>query len=102
MYQFSVNGFRLCSTDAGEKLNDMAICSDDQILVSGGDRCHVLIRTVADLQVYALLDLSQHGPIRCISLTPDDLNPVQQFLFVGSDDGMITIVDKDPLSKLLL
>jgi hypothetical protein len=57
----------------------------------------VLIRTVAD-QVYAMLDLSQHGPIRCIS----HLNPVEQFLFVGSDDGMITIVDKDPLSKLLL
>jgi hypothetical protein len=53
-----------------------------------------LVRTVADLQVYASLDLSRHGPIKCIGLTPDELNPVEQYLFIGSDDGMITIVDQ--------
>jgi hypothetical protein len=31
----------------------------------------------------------------CISLTPDDLNPIQQFLFIGSHDGMITVVSKE-------
>ena len=99
LHTFTVNGVRLCSTNAGERLNDMVICSDDQILVSGGDRCQVLIRSVVDLQVCATLDLSRHGPIRCIALTPDNLNPAEQFLFVGSDDGMITMVDQDPMSK---
>jgi hypothetical protein len=32
-------------------------------------------------------------------LTPDDLNPVPQFLFIGSEDGSITVVDQDPLNQ---
>ena len=99
LHSFTVNAVRLCSTNAGEQLTDMKICSRGEMLVTGGSRCQVLIRTVADLSVCAKLDLSQHGPIRCISLTPDDLNPSQQFLFIGSDDGMITIVDEDPSKK---
>jgi hypothetical protein len=97
LHTFTINAVRLCSVDAGEPLNAMVLCSNDEMLVTGGDRCQVLIRTVFDLQVCATLDLSRHGPIRSIALTPDDLNPIQQFLFIGSDDGMITIVDEDPL-----
>lgn len=99
LHTFTVNGVRLCSIDAGEKLNDMRICSDDQILISGGERCQVLVRTVTDLRVCSMLDLSKHGAITCIGLTPEDLNPVEQFLFIGSENGMITLVDKDPMSK---
>ena len=76
----------------------MQICSNDEILVTGGDRCQVLVRRLIDLQVCSMLDLSRHGPIRCIEFTPTELNPVEQFLFIGSDDGMITIVDEYPLS----
>jgi hypothetical protein len=47
------------------------------------------------LRVLSGLDLSRHGPIRCICLTPEELNPVPQNLFIGSDDGMISIVDRD-------
>ncbi|GKY94790.1 hypothetical protein MPSEU_000444200 [Mayamaea pseudoterrestris] len=95
LHTFTVNGVRLCSTDAGEKLNDMIICSSGEILITGGTRCQVLIRTTSDMVVCAVLDLARHGPIRCIGLTPADLNPTPQFLFIGSDDGMITIVDED-------
>jgi hypothetical protein len=75
----------------------MKICSNGEMLVTGGDRCQVLIRSTVDLSVCAMLDLTRHGPIRCLSLTPEDLNPVPQFLFIGSEDGMITVVDQDPL-----
>lgn len=96
LHTYTVNGVRLCSKDAGEKLNDMAVCSGGEILVTGGERCHVLIRNVSTLEILSMLDLSRHGPIRCISLTPEDLNPIPQVMFIGSDDGMITIVDEDP------
>ena len=94
LHTYSLNGVRLCSVNAGEKLNDLRICSHDRFLITGGESCQVLVRTVADLQVYASLDLSRHGPIKCIGLTPDEFNPVEQYLFIGSDDGMITIVDQ--------
>lgn len=99
LHTYSVNGVRLCTVNAGEILNDIAMCAGDQMIVTGGDRCEVLVRSVMNLQVCSMLDLSRHGPIRCIGLTPDYLNPTEQFLYVGSDDGMITIVDQDPLNQ---
>ena len=98
LHTYTINGVRLCSVDAGENICEMIVCSCDQVLVTGGDRCQVLVRNVFDLNVCAMLDLSRHGPIQCLALTPSELNPIKQFLFVGSDDGMITIIDGDPLS----
>jgi WD40 repeat protein len=95
LHTYTINGVRLCTTDAGEKVIDMKICSSGEILITGGGRCQVLIRTTCDLAICAVLDLARHGPIRCLGLTPNDLNPARQYLFVGSDDGMITIVDED-------
>jgi len=99
LHTYTINGVRLCSKDAGEHLNAIKICSDGEVLVTGGTRCQVLIRAVHNLHVCAMFDLAQHGPIRCIGITPDDLNPTEQFLFVGSDDGMISIIDVDPLKR---
>lgn len=96
LHSYTVNGVRLSSKDAGEKLHDMAICSNGEIVVTGGDKCHVIIRNVHDLEILSMLDLSRHGPIRCISLTSEGLNPIPQVMLIGSDDGMITIVDEDP------
>ena len=93
LHTYSINGAHLCSVDAGEKIHDMMI--SDEVLITGGDRCHLNIRSMVNLQVLSFLDLSRHGPIRCISMTPNELNPVPQFLFIGSDDGALTIVDKD-------
>lgn len=96
LHTYTVNAVRLSSINAGELLYDMCICSSGEILVTGGVNCQVVIRSVHDLQVLSMLDLTRHGPVRCIGLTPDDLNPTRQFLFIGSDDGMITIIDEDP------
>ena len=93
LHVFSVNGVHLGSVDAGEKIHDMVISGE--VIITGGDRCHLYIRSIVDLQVISFLDLSRHGPIRCIALTPAELNPSPQFLFIGSDDGAITIVDRD-------
>jgi WD40 repeat protein len=98
LHMYTVNGTNLCSIDAGEQLHDMRMCSRGEFLVTGGEQGQVLIRSVVNLSVCAMLDLSSHGPIRCVGLTPDDLNPTQQYLFIGSDDGMISIVD-DPKKK---
>ena len=96
LHTYTVNGVKLGTVDAGETLEDMLICSHGELLVTGGERGQVLIRKVVDLSVCAMLDVSRHGRIRTIAVTPDDLNPVNQFLFVGSDDGSITVIDKDP------
>jgi WD40 repeat protein len=97
LHSFTVNAVRLGSVDAGERLHDMRICSMDEIVITGGDRCRVMIRRFYDLHVLTCIDLSRHGPIRCIALTPSDLNPIEQCLFIGSDDGMITVIDEDPV-----
>lgn len=94
LHKFTLNGVRLCSVNAGERLFDIKLCSMGEFLVTGGERCKVLVRNVSDFGICSVLDLSQHGPIRCIGMTPDDLNPVEQFLFIGSDDGMITVVEQ--------
>lgn len=96
LHTYTVNGVRLCSKDAGERLNVIDICSNGEIVVTGGERCHVLLRSVHSMEILSVLDLSRHGPIRCLSLTAESLNPIPQVIFIGSDDGYITIVEADP------
>ena len=79
LHTYTVNGVHMCSEDAGEILHDMKICSGGEVLVTGGNDGHVVLRTVRDLQIHSTLDLNRHGPVRCISLTPEELNPVPQF-----------------------
>ena len=93
LYTFTVNGARLCATNAGEHIHDMKISGE--VVITGGDKCHVYIRTLSTLKVLSGLDLSRHGAIRCLAMTPESLNPLPQRLFIGSDDGMISIVEHD-------
>ena len=81
-------------TSSPVPINKVAL---DEVLITGGDRCHVYIRDLTTLKILSGLDLSRHGPVRSISLTPDDLNPTPQHLFIGSDDGMISIVDREEI-----
>lgn len=98
LHAYTINGVCLCTTEAGERIHDMAITGE--VLITGGDRCHVYIRDLTTLKILSGLDLSRHGPVRSISLTPEELNPVPQHLFIGSDDGMISIVDRDDIGAV--
>lgn len=93
LYTFTVNGVCLCSVNAEEQIYDMKITGE--VVVTGGENGRVYIRNLTTLKILSGLNLSKHGPIRCVSFTPDDLNPLPQFLFIGSDDGMISIVEQD-------
>ncbi len=93
LHTFTVNGVCLCSVNAEEQIHDMKITGE--VVVTGGENGHVYIRNLTTLKILSGLNLSKHGPIRCVSFTPSDLNPLPQFLFIGSDDGMISIVEQD-------
>ena len=45
LHTYTMNSVRLCNTHADEKLNDLHLCSDDQILVMGRYWCQVLVWT---------------------------------------------------------
>ncbi len=95
LHTFTINGVCLCAADAGELIHDMVITGE--VVITGGDRCHVYIRDLVTLKILSGLDLYRHGPIKSITLTPDELNPSPQHLFIGSDDGMISIVDREDI-----
>jgi len=92
---FTINGSRLASAHAGEKLHAMEICSDQNMIVTGGENCNVVIRNLHDLAVQCVLDLSSHGQIRCLSLNPGTQSSSSQYIFVGTNDGKITIIYRD-------
>jgi WD40 repeat protein len=93
LYTFTVNGARLSFANVGERIHDMKITGE--VVITGGEKSHVYIRNLSTLKVLSGLDLSRHGPIRCLAMTPENLNPLPQHLFIGSDDGMISIVEHD-------
>ena len=93
LYTYTVNGVGLCSVNAGEQIHDMKITGE--VVVTGGENGHVYIRNLTTLTILSGMNLSKHGPIRCVTFTPEELNPLPQFLFIGSDNGMISIVEQD-------
>jgi WD40 repeat protein len=100
LHCITVNNAHLCSTYVDDEINAMKLTSDGEILVTGGKKGHVVIRSAHDLLELSSLDLSKHGPIRCVSFTPDILNPIPQFLFVGSEDGLVTLVTENKDASL--
>ena len=94
LYLYTINGTLICSVNVGERIHDMKITGE--VLVTGGDRCHVYMRDLTSLKILSGLDLSKHGPIRSLTLTSAELDPLPQHLLIGSDDGMISIVDRAP------
>jgi len=93
LYSLTINGTVLHSVSAEDTLHAMEVSSDGQMLITGGDKYEVVIRAIHTLTVRCVLDLSKHGPIRCISLTPPENNPAPQFMYIGTSDGLVTIVD---------
>ena len=118
LHTYTVNAVLVCTIHAHEIIHALKFChsttsSGDEMIVTGGDSCQVIFRHVSTLQMLTSIDLSRHGPIRCLTLSTPPLqdgsypttidtmsassSQYQQCLFVGSDDGMITIIDEDPI-----
>jgi len=90
LQMYSINGVKLGCVDAGEKLNAMEMIPGGYSLVTGGESGHVIIRSLRNLEIRYVLDLSDYGPIHSLAFTPPS-NSIQQFMFVGTADGSITI-----------
>ena len=96
LHACTINGAILNSISAEDTLHAMVISSDGEMLITGGEKYEVVIRAMKNLSVRCVLDLSKHGPIRCIALTPAENNPAQQFMYIGTCDGLVTIVGMEP------
>ena len=94
LHSYTINGEHLRTVGAGEVLSDIVVTTPGEIFASGGESGQLVLRRVYDLEIVSILDVSSHGSITCLALTPSELNPIPQFLFVGSDDGMITYVER--------
>lgn len=93
LQMYTINGTKLGCIDAGEKLHAMEMVPGGHSLVTGGESGHVIIRSLRNLGIRYVLDLSDYGPIHCITFTSPPLHSksVQQFMFVGTQDGSITV-----------
>jgi hypothetical protein len=95
LQMYTINGVKLSCVDCGEKLNAMEMIPGGHALVTGGESGHVIIRSLRNLEIQYVLDLSDYGPISCISFTPppsQSTKSIHQFMFVGTFDGSITVV----------
>ena len=99
LHSFTINGKKLCSHNAGEALHSVEIATGGQMLITGGQNCHVVIRSLHNLAVCCVLDLTIHGPIHCITLATPDFNTLSELMFIGTEDGRVTVVDRDKLKS---
>ena len=98
LQMYTINGVKLACVDCGEKLKAMEMIPGGHSLVTGGDSGHVIIRSLRDLEIQYILDLSDYGAIRCVSFTPPpskNTKSIHQFMLVGSFDGSVTVVCSD-------
>ena len=90
---YTVNGMKRGCIDAGEKINAMEIVPNGHTLVTGGESSQIILRCLQpNLAIKHILDLTSYGPIQCISFTSPRPKSEQQFMFVGTEDGRITVV----------
>mmetsp|Transcript_11727 Transcript_11727/g.21928 ORF Transcript_11727/g.21928 Transcript_11727/m.21928 type:complete len:2939 (+) Transcript_11727:68-8884(+) len=87
----SVNGAELGCVDAGEKLNVMKMIPSGYSLVTGGESGRVLVRSLKNLAIKYALNINDYGPVHCIAFNPPSSSN-EQFIFVGTQDGSITVV----------
>jgi hypothetical protein len=91
LQMYTVNGVQLGCIDARENLNVMKMIPGGHSLVTGGDNGNVLVRSLTNLAVRYALNISDYGPIYCITFNPPT-NCNEQFMFVGTQDGSVTVI----------
>ena len=55
----------------------------------------VVIRQTSDLSVRCVLDLTSHGPITDIALTPSSSDSAHQYILIGTSDGRVTVIGEN-------
>ena len=93
LHHISVNGQHLCRADIEENLNAMVICPKSETILTGGDMGCVRKWTLHDSSsLLCTVDVKKHGLITSLALT----RGVPQFLYVGSSNGLLSIVSRIP------
>lgn len=92
LHLITINGQGLSSTQLGENLNEMIICSKSETLITGGEIGCARIWKLHDLSLQCTVDVQKHGAITSLALTSPDISPAAQFLAVGSSNGLLSIV----------
>jgi WD40 repeat protein len=92
LHKGTVNGDILLSVDARDTLNALEISSEGEIVVSGGQIGHFLVRNLGDLSVVYTLDLSMNGPIEHVSFSQKNSSFTKCCICVGSKNGAIVLV----------
>eukprot|EP00003_Mantamonas_plastica_P020206 TRINITY_DN3266_c0_g1_i2.p1 TRINITY_DN3266_c0_g1~~TRINITY_DN3266_c0_g1_i2.p1 ORF type:complete len:326 (-),score=111.23 TRINITY_DN3266_c0_g1_i2:81-1058(-) len=83
LHVYSINGKHLYKSDTYERLTAIAV-SKDGYLVTGGEKCTVVIRELPGLEVVHKYVVK--SPVSSLTITPDQNN-----LMVGLEDGKLLI-----------
>lgn len=92
LHVITVNGHRLASLNLGEMLNSMIICPVSWTLITGGEKGLARMWDLHDLGAKCTIDVSTYGQITSMLLVPAENSPASQFLCVGSENGLLSIV----------
>jgi hypothetical protein len=74
----------------------MIICPQSETLITGGEKGLTRMWKLQDLSVKCTVDVSKYGQITSMLLIPSDNSPVAQFLCLGSENGLMSIVFRNP------
>jgi WD40 repeat protein len=89
LHMFSINGAAKASSSTAEKLHTMIITSSEHLL-TGGDKGHLVIRSLHDLQITYKL------PTKNCALVSLALTPEEQHVLVGLADGSLCTFSLQP------
>ena len=92
LHVITVNGHHLASKNVGEVLNSILICPQSASIITGGEKGLVQMWNLHDLGEKCAIDVSSYGRITSMLLIPSETSPETQFLCVGSENGLLSVV----------
>lgn len=96
LHVITVNGHRLVHTQVGEMLNSIVMCPQSETLITGGEHGLARMWNLHDLTAKCTVDVSKYGQITSMVLVPSENSSATQFLCVGSENGLLSIVFRIP------
>ncbi len=99
LQSWTINGRRQATTQAGGDANVLEVSPGGKYALVGSSDGHLKFYSLHDLSVVLELDLGDGGGITSLAFSPFD-NSVDQYLIVGRESGLVTIVT-DPKHRLV-